>query len=58
MKAKNSDRENGRDFAEPLVGSHSGGIVVRSHGTSWLKRPQRPSLGDGPAVWQEDFLYL
>jgi hypothetical protein len=31
---------------------------VRSHGTSRWKRPQRPSLGDGPAVWQEEFVYL
>jgi hypothetical protein len=55
---KNAGSENGRDFVEALVGGHGGGIVVRSHGTSRWKRPQRPSPGDGPAVWQEEFVYL
>lgn len=59
-KTKNAGGENGRDFVESLIGSHDGGIIVRLHGTSRWKRPQRPSLGDGPAVWQmrEEFLYL
>jgi hypothetical protein len=56
-KAKNAGSENGGDFVEPLVGGHGGGIIVRSHGTSRWKRPRRPSLGDGPAVWQEEFVY-
>jgi hypothetical protein len=33
-KAKQAGGENGRNFAEPFVGGHAGGIVVRSHGTS------------------------
>jgi hypothetical protein len=58
MEARNAGGENRRDFAEALVGSQGGGIIVRSHGTSKWKRPQRSSPGDRPAVWQKEFLYL
>jgi hypothetical protein len=58
MKSQNAGSENGSDFAEALVGCHGVGIVVRSHGTSKWKRPQRLSRGDGFAVWQEEFLFL
>jgi hypothetical protein len=54
----NAGGENAGQFAEPLVAGLCGGIVVRSHGTSSWKRPQRPSPGDRPTVWQEAFVYL
>jgi hypothetical protein len=58
METQDAGGENAGHFAEPLVGGHGGGIVVRAHGTSSWKRPQRPSFGDRPAVWQEAFVYL
>jgi len=44
-EAQNAGGENGRDFAEALVGCHGGRVGVESHGNLQVKRPQRPVDG-------------